>query len=82
VSRREKLKEKVLSGNQDKNFSINDLCTLLVHLGFSERRGKGSHRIFSREGVAEIIDLQPARDGKAKPYQVRQVREIIRAYSL
>jgi predicted RNA binding protein YcfA (HicA-like mRNA interferase family) len=82
VARIEKLKEKVLSGNQDKNFPLDDLCNLLVHLGFNERRGKGSHRIFTREGLEEIIILQAAKGGKAKPYQVRQVRRIINTYSL
>jgi hypothetical protein len=52
-----------------------------LHLGFSERKGKESHRIFYREGVTEIINLQRV-GRKAKPYQVREVREIIKAYSL
>jgi hypothetical protein len=32
--------------------------------------------------VREIIDLQPLKDGKAKPYQVKQVRDIVRRYGL
>ena len=51
-------------------------------LGLASAKTKGSHRIFYRDGVNEIINLQPAKDGKAKPYQVRQVRQIIKAYSL
>jgi hypothetical protein len=39
--------------------------------GFSERKGKGSYRIFYREDIEEIITLQPA-GSQAKPYQVRQ----------
>lgn len=42
---------------------------------------RGSHRIFTREGVAEILNLQPKRN-KAKPYQVRQVRHVILKYKL
>jgi len=45
-------------------------------------RISGSHRIFSREGVAEILNLQPRRDGTAKPYQVKQVRNVIVRYKL
>ena len=46
-----------------------------VLLGFTERV-RGSHHIFRREGVRELINLQ--RDGsQAKPYQVRQVRQAI-----
>lgn len=37
---------------------------------------KGSHHVFRRAGVEEMINLQ--RDGRgAKPYQVRQVRAVI-----
>jgi len=32
-------------------------------------------------GIHEIINLQPNK-GKAKPYQVRQVRTLIRRYKL
>jgi predicted RNA binding protein YcfA (HicA-like mRNA interferase family) len=80
--RRDKLREKLLSGNQDNNFDFDELCTLMRHLGFNERKGKGSHRIFYRVGVAEIINLQPIGGKKAKPYQVRQIRQIVAAYSL
>jgi hypothetical protein len=38
--------------------------------------------IFTRIGVIEIINLQPGKNGKAKPYQVKQVRLIINNYSL
>jgi len=42
---------------------------------------KGSHHIFSREGIDEIINLQP--DGsKAKAYQVKQIRDIMVKYQL
>lgn len=82
MARQEKLKAKLLDGNQDKNFGFDELCTLLVYLGFSERKGKGSHRIFYRPDVDEIINLQPARDGKAKPYQVKQIRGIVKALGL
>ncbi len=49
--------------------------------GFSERI-KGDHYIFFREGIEEIINLQPLKDGKAKPYQVKQTRSIILKYKL
>jgi len=53
-----------------------------LHLGFTERKTKGSHRVFYRKGIDDIINLQPARDGKAKPYQVKQIRAIVKAYDL
>lgn len=41
-----------------------------------------NHHIYYREGIEEIINLQPLRDGKAKAYQVKQVRVIIFNYKL
>jgi hypothetical protein len=35
-----------------------------------------------RSGVAEILNLQPRPDGTAKPYQVKQVRNLITKYKL
>jgi predicted RNA binding protein YcfA (HicA-like mRNA interferase family) len=82
MAKRDKLKAKLLSGKQDKNFDFDELCNLLLRLGFYERQGKGSHRIFYHKDVKdEIINLQPA-GNKAKPYQVRQVREVVSAYNL
>ena len=56
------------------------MCQLLVRLGFNERV-KGSHHIFNRDGVAEIVNLQP-KGSKAKPYQVKQIRNILVTYKL
>jgi len=72
---------KVLGGLADKNIRFQDLKRLLSDLDFSSRI-KGDHHIFYREGIAEIINLQPLRDGKAKAYQVKQVRIIILKYKL
>ncbi len=42
---------------------------------------RGSHHILRKEGVAEKINLQRA-GNKAKPYQVKQVRNVIVKYKL
>jgi hypothetical protein len=76
-----KILQKVLSGLADRNIRFQDLKKLLSHLGFSERI-KGDHHIFYKEGVEDIINLQPLGDGKAKAYQVKQVRGIIFKYKL
>ena len=76
----ERLIEKILLGSADANIDFANLCAVLLSLGFSER-SKGSHHIFSKPGMEELINLQ--RDGsKAKPYQVRQVRAIIQRNNL
>jgi hypothetical protein len=81
VARLRRVLGRVLSGTSDRNVRFEDLCGLLVALGFAERV-RGSHHIFARDGVAEILSLQPLDGGKAKPYQVRQVRDVIVKYKL
>ena len=71
---------RILRGTSDANIGFEEIRTLLVHLGFDERV-RGDQHIFSRAGVPEILNLQP-RNGQAKPYQVRQVREVIVAHGL
>ena len=67
--------EKILRGTSDANIFFDDLRRVLQDLGFSERI-RGSHHIFSRDGVEEILNLQP-RGNKAKPCRVKQVRHVI-----
>lgn len=76
-----KVLEQVLSGRSDQNIRFDDLRRLLLSLGFDERI-KGSHHIFTRTGVEEIVNMQERGGGQAKPYQVKQVRNIITRYKL
>lgn len=80
MSKSAKVLEKVLSGTADINIRFDELCTLLENLGF-DRRIRGSHHIFTKTDIVEILNLQP-RGSLAKPYQVKQVREIIVKYQL
>lgn len=80
MSKLEKLRQKILEGRSDANIGFEDLRNLLLNLGYVERI-KGSHHSYRKGGVVEKPNLQ--RDGnKAKSYQVRQVREILKKYSL
>jgi hypothetical protein len=80
MSRHDKLLAKLLWGASDKNIPFRGLCQLLLALGF-EQRIRGSHHIFARDGVEEILNLQP-KGTKAKAYQVKQVRDVILKYKL
>jgi len=75
MSRATKTLDKVLRGNADANIRFGDLCSMLSHYGFIERI-KGDHHIFTHEQLAEILNLQP-KNGKAKPYQVKQIRNLL-----
>lgn len=55
---------------------------MLSHEGFANKTIAGSHHVFTRPDVPDIINLQPGKDGKAKPYQVKQVAAILQAYPL
>ena len=76
-----KIISKVISGLSDQNIRFASLRKLLIFFNFEERI-KGDHHIFTREDIAEILNIQPQRNGKAKAYQVRQIRNIILKYRL
>jgi hypothetical protein len=80
MSRTDKIRDKILLGFSDANIDFNDLRRLLINLEFSERI-KGSHHIFTKNGIEEIINIQPV-GSKAKAYQVKQVRNLILKYKL
>ncbi len=80
MSKIDKLIFKILSGNSDKNINFDELINLLIFLEF-EFRIKGSHQIFWKNEIEEIINIQ-SNGSKAKPYQVKQVRNIIIKYKL
>ena len=81
MSEHDKILVRILRGTSDANIPFEGMRSLLRSLGFQERI-RGSHHIFTREGVEEILNLQPKDGGKAKPYQVKQVRQVILKYSL
>ena len=80
MSKHEKLLLQLLRGTSDAHISFEGLRNLLLHLQFNERI-KGSHHIFTREKVEEILNLQP-KGSQAKPYQVKQVRLVLIKYQL
>jgi predicted RNA binding protein YcfA (HicA-like mRNA interferase family) len=76
----EKILIKVLQGTSDANILFKDLVKLMKSLVFEERI-KGSHHIFSRDGIMEIVNLQ-SKGKNSKPYQVKQIRNLILKYKL
>ena len=80
MSQRQKLIIRILCGAKDNDIPFEEVCGLLRGLGFSLRIN-GSHHVFYQDKIEEIIDIQP-KNGKAKPYQVKQIRQIIIKYKL
>jgi predicted RNA binding protein YcfA (HicA-like mRNA interferase family) len=76
-----KILNSVLVGKSDANHRFSEICRLLNAMGF-DGRIKGDHHIFHHSDITEILNLQPLPGGKAKPYQVKQIRQIITRYRL
>jgi predicted RNA binding protein YcfA (HicA-like mRNA interferase family) len=81
VSRKQKLLARV-RGNPH-GVSFDELVRLAEAVGFVLARTQGSHHIFShpRRGIP-LVNLQRSNDGKAKPYQVAQVLDLIDTHHL
>jgi len=76
---KKKLLEKILAGS--KNVQFSEMVALVEAFGFELTRTKGSHFIFTHPEIPELINLQE-KNGKAKPYQVREFLELVEKYNL
>ena len=81
MSKQKKLLLKFMSGTHDKNIEFTELQQILLVYGFICVRVKGDHFIYTKENIDEIINIQPI-DNMAKPYQVKQVRELVHRYKM
>jgi predicted RNA binding protein YcfA (HicA-like mRNA interferase family) len=76
---KQKLLAKALTGS--KNLRFTEAVALVQAFGYRLSRTKGSHHIFVHPRIKELINLQDV-GGKAKPYQVRQLLDIVERYNL
>jgi len=76
---RKKLLQTILAGS--KNIKFSDMVNLVKGFGFNLSRTDGSHHIFVRPGIPELINLQNLK-GQAKPYQIRQFLKLIEKHNL
>ncbi len=63
------------------NVRFADAQRLAEALGFELDRVRGSHHIYRHPGIGERINLQ-ARGGQAKPYQLRQLLDLVERHAL
>lgn len=63
------------------NVAFDDFVTLVERLGFRLDRIRGSHRIYLHPAVPRAFPLQPEK-GHAKPYQIRQLLQLLKEYNL
>lgn len=64
-----------------KNVRFDKICKVAEMFGFKFRGGKGSHKIYVKDGVREMLNFQNIK-GKVKPYQVKQLLKVIEKYKL
>jgi putative sterol carrier protein len=77
MSKKEKLIEKLLS--KPKDFSYDEMETLLKYLGYNLKQGSGSGVKFIKEGTNEVINFhKPHPNGVLKSYILEQVIEKLR----
>lgn len=77
--KKRRLLQKLLSGSKNIRFSEAVACAKAF--GFQLSRTTGDHHIYVHPEIPELVNLQ-AVDGKAKPYQVKQLLQIIERYNL
>jgi predicted RNA binding protein YcfA (HicA-like mRNA interferase family) len=77
--KKDKIFQKLLSGS--KNISFEELILIILSFGFIEVRSKGSHHIFKKAGIDELVNFQNV-DGKGKPYQIKQFLSLVEKYDL
>ena len=64
-----------------KNGGFDEMISLVEAFGFRLSRVNGSHHIFEHPQIPELVNLQE-KNGKAKPYQVRQFLQLVEQYDL
>ena len=79
MAKLKKILAKVLAGS--KNIAFSDFALLVEGFGFRLSRMSGSHHIFIHDSVKELVNLQNV-NGQIKPYQVKQVMELVERYNL
>jgi len=72
----DKIYESVISGTADNNIKYTDFQNLIIDLGFEFKRQRGSHTMYYHNGINAFMNIQKD-GGKAKAYQVEQLRSII-----
>jgi predicted RNA binding protein YcfA (HicA-like mRNA interferase family) len=77
--KRRKLLQKIIDGS--KNIKFTEMVNLIGGFGFKLSRTDGSHHIFSRPDIPELVNLQDIK-GQAKPYQIRQFLKLVEKHNL
>ena len=75
-----KIWQALLEGSR--NVRFDDLIRLAEAFGFELKRVAGSHHILAHPAMSDLLNLQPGPDGKAKPYQIKQLVAVVERHGL
>jgi hypothetical protein len=64
-----------------KNIRFADMVNLVRGFSLELSRTEGSHHIFFRTDIPELVNLQNVK-GQAKPYQMRQFLRLVEKHNL
>ena len=76
---RKKVLQRILAGS--KNIRFADMVNLVEGFGFTLSRTDGSHHIFTRPEIPELVNLQNLK-GQVKPYQMKQFLKLVEKHNL
>ncbi len=79
MAKKQKLLQKLLSGT--KNIRFSEAVAVAEAFGFQLSRINGSHHIFIHEKIPELLNIQNVK-GNAKPYQIKQMLQLIEIHNL
>ena len=57
------------------------MVKLVEGFGFKLSRTDGSHHVFSRADIPELVNIQSVK-GQVKPYQIRQFLKLVEKYDV
>jgi|GEM_PF-352907 len=80
MSKWAKFWDKLSAGQSDNNIDYDELETYLERLGWETQSAKTSHRFYRHPLVPSPVNIQPGQGGKAKSYQIAQIRAALDEY--
>ncbi len=77
MSKQDKLLQSIFNATASLRFE--DACKIAELIGFSRKGGQGSHVVYGRDDEMTLLNFQN-RNGMIKPYQIRQLRDMVEKY--
>lgn len=75
MSKKAKLRARLMSGTQDKGFTFADAELLLLSAGFLRDGGEGSHHVYRHPDGRKMVIPRHGKD--VKPAYIRQIRNLL-----